>query len=103
MNEYRQFVKACLQNRKRNSSRPLDVPNMFMELIGELGEAANAYKHACSWSKQEEFSAEYEHLKEEMGDLLWYVFALCEVMHLDVKELMEKNRQKLNERYGTNL
>lgn len=102
MNEYQQFVQQCLEDRKNKHQRPTDVPSLFLEFIGEVGEAANSFKHLQMWNceKPEE---EWRHLREEMGDVLWYFVALCNIMGYDVEALMEENRNKLNERYGTNL
>ena len=41
-----------------------------------------------------------DHLMEEIGDLLWYIFALCDIENISVCDVMEYNKQKLEARYG---
>jgi NTP pyrophosphatase (non-canonical NTP hydrolase) len=38
-------------------------------------------------------------LKEELGDLLWYIAIACDTMGVSIEELMSVNIQKLKARY----
>ena len=40
-------------------------------------------------------------LEEELGDVLYYVFAACMELEIHPEDLMYKNRNKLRERYAT--
>lgn len=41
-----------------------------------------------------------ENYVDELGDVLWYVVALCKELGISLEELIEHNEKKLGERYG---
>ncbi|MDO4650762.1 MAG: nucleoside triphosphate pyrophosphohydrolase family protein [Eubacteriales bacterium] len=41
----------------------------------------------------------YEHLKKELGDLLWFVAEFCTANRWDLEDVMELNIMKLNGRF----
>lgn len=96
--DYQNYVHSGLMDRSV-LGKPQDPDSIIMEMVGELGEALNAYKHARKWP--EPAATEEEHLSEELGDLLWYIFAVCDTLGFDITQVIKNNIQKLNERYGS--
>ena len=94
---YQDYVHDGLVDRSKQG-RPQEPDAIILEMVGELGEVLNAYKHARKWP--EPAATEEEHLREELGDLLWYVFAVCDTLGFDVEKVVRNNMHKLNERYG---
>ena len=94
---YQDYVRDGLVDRSKRG-RPQEPDAIILEMVGELGEVLNAYKHARKWP--EPAATEEEHLGEELGDLLWYVFAVCDTLGFDVEQVVRNNMHKLNERYG---
>ena len=62
---------------------------------GELGEIAEPIKkylysgHALDTS----------HVKQEIGDFLWYLANLCNIVGIDMQHAMQRNIEKLEKRY----
>lgn len=67
-------------------------------LAGETGEVVELVKKALRDDGGEITEARLEALKRELGDVLWYVAALCSELGLELGEVMEKNLVKLKER-----
>ncbi len=70
-----------------------------LALIGlqdELGEIAGPLKkylwHGHSLPARSD-------LKDEIGDLLWYLATLCNSLNIDLEQVMQRNIEKLRQRY----
>lgn len=67
-------------------------------LAGEAGEVADEIKKAVL--HRHGISEEVRmKLKKELGDVLWYVAALCTNLRFNMEDVMTANIQKLKERY----
>ena len=64
-------------------------------LAGEAGEVAELVKKGVF----HRHGVDREKLAKELGDVLWYVAALCTKASLDMGEVMQANIDKLRERY----
>lgn len=66
-----------------------------MGLNGEAGEVVDLLKkfvfHGHKFVKED--------LVKELGDVLWYVALICDSLGITMEEVMEKNINKLKERY----
>lgn len=65
-------------------------------LTGEAGEVAEKVKKALRGDHTLE--SKREEIKMELGDVLWYVFALARDLDLDVEEIAKANIEKLTSR-----
>lgn len=63
-------------------------------MVGEIGEIHSLYQ---KWYQGHEFDS--EHLKKELGDLLWFVAELCTAKNWSIEEVMKLNIDKLKARY----
>ncbi len=73
----------------------LRLVNMVLGLAGESGEIADMVKKAV-YHKHE---LDLGELVDELGDLLWYVSAICTLFNIDMDKVMERNIEKLKSRY----
>lgn len=64
-------------------------------LAGEAGEVAELVKKGIF----HRHGLDTDNLVKELGDCLWYIAALCTSTGLDLGEVMQRNIDKLNERY----
>lgn len=64
-------------------------------LTGEAGEVADLVKKGIFHQHGLDKTA----IKKELGDVLWYITAMCTLLDLDLEEVMEVNIQKLQRRY----
>lgn len=65
-------------------------------IIGEVGEVIDCIKK----SMRDEVPADLEHLKEELGDVLWYICNLATNYHIDMQDVIDSNVNKLKARYN---
>lgn len=63
-------------------------------MVGEIGEIHSIYQKAY---QGHEFN--YDELKKEMGDLLWFVAELADYQGWELEEIMRLNIEKLKKRY----
>jgi NTP pyrophosphatase (non-canonical NTP hydrolase) len=69
---------------------------LFSGLAAEAGEVAGNYAKYCrgDFHTQELVSR----TKKELGDVLYFTFQLANWLNLDVEEILETNRSKLQDR-----
>lgn len=72
-------------------------------LLGEAGEVAATVNKAISRGQASVLDRHTlsQELSKELGDVLWYIAALCTKLDLDMSEIMEANIEKLKRRYPT--
>jgi NTP pyrophosphatase (non-canonical NTP hydrolase) len=82
-------------------SEHLNVPLLLTALIGltsETGEAQEIMKKILFQGKP--FTEETRnHLKKELGDVIWYWMNACNALQLDPNEVITHNIEKLQSRY----
>lgn len=66
-----------------------------MGISGESGELLDAIKKHILYGK----TLDVENIKEEAGDICWYMALLLETLGSSFEEVMELNREKLSKRY----
>lgn len=71
------------------------VLNACLGLSGEVGEANDMIK---KWIFHDS-ELDTEHLKKEIGDVMWYVALLCDSFNFDLDEILKMNIDKLKARY----
>jgi NTP pyrophosphatase (non-canonical NTP hydrolase) len=64
-------------------------------LAGEAGEVADLVKKGIF----HQHGLDLEKVKKELGDVLWYVAALCSKLDLSLSDVMAANVEKLRARY----
>lgn len=69
--------------------------HMALGMVTEAGELADVYKKALAYNKP----IDYVNLKEEVGDLLWYISNYCSMNGWTIAEVMELNIKKLRSRF----
>ena len=88
--------RGCLKSAE-NWTR-IDLGAMLegvLGLTGEAGEVSELVKKAIFHDKPLDF----EHLKKELGDVLWYIALICDSMDTNIDKIMEMNVKKLKKRY----
>lgn len=76
--------------------RHVDLLHALMGLTSEVGELADPIKKAMMYGKP----LDVENIKEEAGDLLWYIAGpLCAALGCTLEELAAANADKLKKRY----
>ena len=86
----------------RLASRTIDKKMMDTDMeyhalhgmVGEIGELHSIYQKEYQGHEMQE-----EHLKKELGDLLWFIAEYCYSWDRDLDEIMQMNIDKLKARY----
>lgn len=92
LNEY----QALAQRTSRNDISPDDhLFNGILGLAGETGECADLVKK-CFFQDGRDI---HEDLKDEVGDVLWYVVEVISAMGWTLEEVAQHNVDKLRKRY----
>lgn len=72
--------------------------NMLHGAIGigtEAGELLDAFKRNIFYGKP----LDRVNIKEELGDIMWYIAILCRELDLDMDDILQTNIDKLRARY----
>jgi NTP pyrophosphatase (non-canonical NTP hydrolase) len=64
-------------------------------IAGEAGELVDAIKKRCIYGK----TLDIQNVIEELGDLRFYMEALCNLLRIDDQEVLQHNANKLADRY----
>jgi len=73
----------------------LNLLHAAMGISTESGELMDAFKRKIFYGKE----LDVVNVKEEIGDLMWYVAILLRELDLDFEELLQINIDKLKARY----
>lgn len=65
-------------------------------IIGEVGEVIDCIKK----SMRDEVQIDREHLKEELGDVLWYICNIATDYNISIDDVIDVNVKKIRRRYG---
>lgn len=69
--------------------------HMVLGMVTESAELADAYKKHMAYGR----NLDLVNIKEELGDLLWYIANMCSEMGWSMGEVMELNIEKLKARF----
>lgn len=84
------------------SDKPLEtiIGMCISGLCEEAGEVAGLHKRHLRQGPRDAGKCTYEKYVEELGDVLWYLVALCNCYKIDLTDLWRYNEDKLRARYG---
>lgn len=75
-----------------------DFDNMLHMALGmstEAGEILDTFKKTLAYGKE----LDVVNIKEEVGDIMWYLSNLLSIMNIDFEDVLETNANKLLARY----
>lgn len=93
INDYQKRTYIAIQP---HSDVKDEILNWSIGLSEECGEVMNHIKHFC-WGGEQINNVE---IAKELGDVLWYLSALCTVLNLDLDTVATLNMRKLEHRFG---
>lgn len=92
---YKELAESLLGNTVNDDYRKLRLVHMALGLGGEAGEVIDVIKKAFMYGKK----LDTENVKEECGDMLWYMSNLLHEVGSSFEEVMQMNVDKLSKRY----
>jgi NTP pyrophosphatase (non-canonical NTP hydrolase) len=78
-----------------NSYQDMTSIHMLMGMMTEVGELIDVYKKNLAYGKDIDIT----NVKEEIGDLMWYIAGFCKYNNFDLTEILQTNIKKLKQRY----
>lgn len=84
-------VSPCFHHRKV----PVGTLRGIIGVSTEAGELLDAAKKALSYG----IPVDKENIREEIGDIMWYINAILRSENWDMEEILQENIDKLKKRY----
>lgn len=79
----------------RENAHIAELFNACLGLSGETGELLDMVKKWIFHEKE----LDQDHLKKELGDVMWYIAMFCKAMNWELDEILQMNVDKLKNRY----
>jgi len=92
ISQYQIETKRTLANLETN---PLDILHMCLGLQTESAEISDVFKKKLAYNKD----IDWINVKEEIGDLMWYISNFCNLNNWDLREILDTNIEKLKIRF----
>jgi len=97
--DYKEYQKESARTFSyRKEALDTDVTNELHCVIGMVTESAelmDAFKKHIYYGK----ALDEVNIKEELGDLMWYIANLCRISGFNLEDIMQTNINKLRIRY----
>lgn len=100
MIDFRQYeqdaARTCANlDGKQVDGQLLNNLHMVMGMETEVGEIMDGFKKNLAYNKP----IDMVNMKEEIGDLMWYVAGFCRFNDIDLEQVLKTNIAKLKARY----
>ena len=92
-NEYQDLASRTINKALLTANTALAY-HALHGMVGEIGEIHSLYQKVYQGH-----NIDNDHLKKEVGDLLWFIAEYCTSMDWSLEEVMELNIEKLKARY----
>lgn len=76
-------------------SPDLNNIHMMLGMCTEIAELQDVFKKNLAYKKEIDIT----NVREEIGDLMWYVGNFCRMNNFDLEEILDTNIEKLKVRY----
>jgi NTP pyrophosphatase (non-canonical NTP hydrolase) len=98
---YQQFVNSLVKPGaeivRQLTPHQAHLLHMAVGVSGEAGELLDAVKKHCMYQKP----IDLNHVKEEAGDILFYLTGLLNELDLSLEDCINANKEKLSRRYAS--
>ncbi len=89
------YQKLSIRTLSLKDNLLLDNVHMSLGLSTESAEIADVLKKNIAYNKE----IDWVNIKEELGDLMFYVVNMCNINGWDIRDIMQTNLDKLTTRY----
>lgn len=76
-------------------AKSYDLMHATLGIAGESGEIVDAVKKSVIYGKE----LDVVNMREEIGDIMWYIALACRTLDFDLGEILDENIAKLKMRY----
>ncbi len=88
------YQKLCRRTAQKFKTKEKEILTWGLGIAGEAGDVASCIKKTFAHSNDQRAG-----IKENIGDTLWYVAAICNFFGWDLQEILKENTAKLKARY----
>lgn len=96
LGDYQEFVDKCISPFVQAESYKVQVLWAVAGLHAEAGELSELFEKAIRKGKN--IDDLFDPIKDEIGDVLWYLTSVASLCGITLDEVMERNIEKLTER-----
>lgn len=89
-----EYQKMAARTMNKNNTDKQNLYHGLFGLASEVGEVLGIFQKYYQGHYVDE-----EHLKKELGDVIWFVNEICTAEGFSFDEIMEMNIEKLKQRY----
>ncbi len=89
--KYQEFVKAIS---KKEDNPEKEIMTWGLGISGEAGDVAGCIKKTYSHGNDQKSG-----IRENLGDTLWYIAAICNFYDWNLEDIFNENMEKLKKRY----
>lgn len=93
--EIEEYQKKSRRTLSKLNSNLEDNIHMTLGLVTEAAEIADVFKKKLAYNKE----VDWVNVKEELGDIMWYVSNMCNINGWDLRDILAVNINKLQIRY----
>jgi len=93
LNDYQEFCKTIT---KKFDDPEKEMMTWGLGISGEAGDVAGCIKKTCSQGDDQKAG-----IRENLGDVLWYIAAICNTYGWNLEDIFSENVSKLRKRYPT--
>lgn len=103
MTNNRKYLKECVNKHWNERNQVEDELHAAMGLVAESGEVVDLlkkkyfYGHNLTINPREITN---EQIADELGDVLFYLTKMCDLINVDLSDIMKLNYDKLEKRHG---
>ena len=90
-----EYQEKSMRTLNKDLSREQLLSNMAMGITGEAGEVVDILKKHLYQGHE----LDIPHIIEELGDVMFYIVNLCNLLDIDLEKTIANNYYKLLERY----
>jgi NTP pyrophosphatase (non-canonical NTP hydrolase) len=92
LKEYMESTKRTLPDLGDSLKNQL---HMVIGISTESGELLDQYKKALAYGRE----LDLVNIEEELGDIMWYLANMCNILSIDFEKILEQNISKLHARF----
>ena len=93
--EIQEYQKKASRTNANLENHIMDNIHMVLGMQTESAEIADVFKKHIAYKKE----IDWVNVKEELGDVLWYVANMCNLNGWDMRDILNTNIKKLELRY----
>lgn len=93
--EIKEYQEASKRTNADLGSVLMNELHMVLGMQTEVAEIADVYKKHVAYGRD----LDLINIKEEIGDLMFYVVNMCNIHNWDLRDIMQTNIEKLKARY----